>query len=159
MSTNILLYTDGACSGNPGPGGWAAILKHGGYEKELCGGAAETTNNRMELTAVIEGLAALKKRCSVTAFTDSKYIADGMNKGWAKNWRARNWIKPDRQPALNPDLWQRLLDLCEQHSVTFIWVRGHAGNEYNERCDALAVGQSMKYKAQSADGDALQGAT
>ncbi len=136
---HIVLYTDGACSGNPGPGGWGAILRYGTQQKELSGGEAHTTNNRMELTGVIEGLKALKEPCSVTLFSDSKYVVDALSKGWAKGWRARGWVKSDKQPALNPDLWATLLDLCEKHEVTCHWVRGHADNEYNNRCDALAV--------------------
>jgi len=141
----VHIYTDGACSGNPGPGGWAAILVYGDVEKELSGGHPDTTNNRMELTAAIEGLAALKRKCAVTVMTDSKYVADGIDKGWARNWRAKGWVKPDKTPALNPDLWQRLLDLCDAHNVTFIWVRGHGDNEYNCRCDELAVQQSKQF--------------
>ena len=135
----VELYTDGACSGNPGAGGWGAILKYGTIEKELCGGERDTTNNRMELTAAIEGLSALKEPCEVTLYSDSKYLVDGMDKGWAKSWQKNGWIKKDRKPALNPDLWQKLLDLFETHKVTLVWVKGHAGHPYNERCDALAV--------------------
>ena len=138
------IYTDGACSGNPGRGGWGAILVCGGREKELSGGEAETTNNRMELTAVISALEALKYPCRVTVTTDSKYVSDGMTKGWAKGWRARGWKKSDKSPALNPDLWGRLLDLCDIHEVTFVWIKGHDGHPYNERCDALAVAQYKK---------------
>ena len=156
MATNrVCLYTDGACSGNPGPGGWAAILIYGDAEKELSGGSTETTNNRMELTAVIEGLSALKRKCAVTVMTDSKYVADGITKGWAKNWRAKGWIKPDKQPALNSELWQRLLELCDAHDVTFVWVRGHGDDEYNTRCDELAVTQAASYKRRPAGEDAV----
>ena len=147
---HIEIYTDGACSGNPGPGGWGAILRFRTaqkvYEKELSGGEANTTNNRMELSAVIAGLAALKEPCRVTVITDSKYVYDGVTKGWAQGWRRRGWRKADGKPALNPDLWQQLLDLLEQHEVTFNWVKGHAGHPENERCDRLAVAQSTKYK-------------
>lgn len=142
----VEVYTDGACRGNPGRGGWGAILVYNGVEKELSGGEPHTTNNRMELSAVIAGLAALKEPCRVTVITDSKYVYDGVTKGWAQGWRRRGWRKADGRPALNPDLWQKLLDLLEQHEVTFNWVKGHAGHPENERCDRLAVAQSMKYK-------------
>ena len=135
----VQLYTDGACSGNPGPGGWGAILRYGKIEKEFSGAEPATTNNRMELTGVIEGLKALKEPCAVTLYSDSKYVVDALSKGWAKGWRAKGWIKSDKQPALNPDLWGQLLTLCETHEVTCVWVRGHADNAYNNRCDALAV--------------------
>ena len=135
----VQMYTDGACSGNPGPGGWGTILRCRGREQELCGGAAETTNNRMELTAVIRGLKALKKPCRVEIYTDSKYVVDGITKGWARSWQANGWRKSDKSPALNTDLWQRLLELCEIHTVSFHWVKGHAGHPENERCDKLAV--------------------
>ena len=141
----VTLYTDGACSGNPGPGGWGAILIYGRHKKELSGGEASTTNNRMELTAAIEGLAALNEPCQVELYSDSKYLVDGMTKGWAKSWRARGWVKSDKKPALNPDLWGRLLELCETHSVTFIWVKGHAENPFNNRCDELAVAFRSRY--------------
>ncbi len=136
---HVDIYTDGACRGNPGPGGWGAILVYGGREKELSGGERDTTNNRMELTAAIEALSALKVRCEVTLTSDSRYLIDGIEKGWAKSWRARGWKKADKSPALNPDLWGRLLDLLEKHDVTLVWVRGHVGHPYNERCDALAT--------------------
>ena len=142
----ITLYTDGACSGNPGPGGWGAILVWNGREKELSGGEAATTNNRMELTAVIEGLSALKEPCAVELFSDSKYVIDALSRGWARGWRARGWVKSDRQKALNPDLWERLLTLTERHAMTYRWVRGHAENEYNNRCDALAVSESRRFR-------------
>ena len=136
---HVDIYTDGACSGNPGPGGYGAILVYNGKEKELSGGEAQTTNNRMELTAVIAALEALKEPCEITLTTDSKYVSDGILQGWAKGWRARGWKKADGKPALNPDLWSRLLDLLNIHNVEFVWVKGHAGHPYNERCDALAV--------------------
>ena len=142
----VKIYTDGACSGNPGPGGWGTILEYAGHEKELSGGEAMTTNNRMELTAVIEGLKALKERCSVTVTTDSKYVADGINLGWARKWKANGWKRPDKNPALNPELWDELLSLIEKHEVTIVWIKGHAGHPYNERCDKLAVTESMKFK-------------
>ncbi len=142
----VTLYTDGACSGNPGPGGWAAILKYGRYVKELSGGEKATTNNRMELTAVIKGLEALSEPCAVDLWSDSKYVIDALEKGWAKGWRARGWVKGDKKPALNPDLWERLLELCEEHRVTLHWVKGHADDPYNERCDKLAVAEWSKLK-------------
>lgn len=135
----IELFTDGACSGNPGSGGWGAILRYNGHEKELCGGEAETTNNRMELTAVIEGLSALREPCRVRLVTDSRYVADGISKGWARSWQRNGWKKADKKPALNSDLWERALALLERHTVEIEWVRGHAGHPENERCDALAV--------------------
>lgn len=143
--TKVKLFTDGACSGNPGPGGWGAILQCRGTEKELSGGAEETTNNRMELTAVIAGLQALQRPCAVTLYTDSKYVADGISNGWAAAWKARGWKKKDGKPALNPELWEALLQLCDTHEVTTVWVKGHDGHPENERCDALAVAESKKY--------------
>ena len=142
----VNIYTDGACSGNPGPGGWGTILEYAGHEKELSGGEALTTNNRMELTAVIEGLKALKEKCGVTVTTDSKYVADGINLGWAKKWKANGWRKPDKKPALNPELWDELLSLVDAHEVRIVWIKGHAGHPYNERCDRLAVAESLKFK-------------
>jgi len=142
----VTIYTDGACSGNPGPGGWGAILMYGQHKKELSGGEAQTTNNRMELTGVIMALEALKEPCTVELYSDSKYVIDGLEKGWAKGWRARGWVKADKKPALNPDLWGKLLDLCDYHKVNLHWVKGHASNPYNNRCDELAVAQSQKYK-------------
>lgn len=135
----IELFTDGACSGNPGPGGWGAILRYNGIEKELSGGEENTTNNRMELTAAIEGLSALKEPCRVRLVTDSRYVADGIGKGWAESWRKNGWRKADKKPALNADLWEKLLLLTERHTVEIEWVRGHNGHPENERCDALAV--------------------
>lgn len=135
----IELFTDGACSGNPGPGGWGAILRYNGIEKELSGGEENTTNNRMELTAVIMGLSVLKEPCRVRLVTDSRYVADGIGKGWAASWRKNGWRKADKKPALNADLWERLLRLTELHTVEIEWVRGHNGHPENERCDALAV--------------------
>lgn len=140
----VEIHTDGACSGNPGPGGWAAILIFKQIERELSGGERQTTNNRMELTAAIKALEALNEPCEVTLNSDSKYLVDGMTKGWAKSWQKNGWIKSDKKPALNPELWERLLDLCQTHKVKFCWVRGHNGDEYNERCDALAVAQRDK---------------
>ena len=135
----IELFTDGACSGNPGPGGWGVVLRYQGHEKELCGGEKNTTNNRMELTAAIMGLSALKEPCKVRLVTDSKYVADGITKGWAESWQKNNWRKADKKPALNPDLWEKLLELIKTHDVTIEWVKGHAGHPENERCDRLAV--------------------
>ncbi len=135
----IEIYTDGACSGNPGKGGWGAVLVYNGIEKELSGGELETTNNRMELTAVIEALSKLKEPCEVTLTTDSKYVCDAINKGWLNSWKNNNWKKADKKPALNVDLWQKLLPLLETHRVEFCWVKGHNGHPYNERCDSLAV--------------------
>ncbi len=142
----VEIFTDGACSGNPGPGGYGVILKYKGSEKELSGGERETTNNRMELTAVITGLSALKEPCEVELYSDSKYIIDAVTKGWAKKWQANGWIKGDKKPALNSDLWEKLLLLLEVHKVNFIWVKGHAGHPENERCDKLAVEQSQLMK-------------
>ncbi len=142
----VEIFTDGACSGNPGPGGWGAVLRYGSAEKELSGGAADTTNNRMELSAVIAALSALKEPCKVTLTSDSKYVIDAVTKGWAKKWQANGWVKSDKKPALNADLWEKLLALLEKHEVRFVWVKGHAGHPENERCDRLAVEQSMKYK-------------
>lgn len=135
----VEIYTDGACRGNPGKGGWGAVLIYGDKKKELCGGEKETTNNRMELTAAIEALSALKEPCKVTMTSDSQYLINGITKGWAVSWRAKGWKKADKSPALNPDLWQKLLDLLEIHEVEFVWVKGHAGHPYNERCDELAT--------------------
>lgn len=146
MNDEVIIYTDGACSGNPGAGGYACILICGKKEKEISGGEALTTNNRMELTAVIKGLEALKRSCDVKIYSDSKYVVDAINKGWAVSWRARGWKKGDKSPALNPDLWERLLNLTETHNTEFIWVKGHDGNEYNERCDRLAVSEYEKLK-------------
>ena len=143
----VTLYTDGACSGNPGPGGWGAILAYNGAEKELSGGESSTTNNRMELTAVIEGLSALKEPCIVELYSDSKYVIDGLSKGWAEGWRKNGWKKADKKPALNPDLWERLLDLTRIHTLHYHWVKGHADNPKNNRCDELAVAASKMQNA------------
>lgn len=148
-NNQVTIYTDGACSGNPGPGGWGAILSiiSGGkcVEKELCGGEPQTTNNRMELTAVIEALSALKIPCEVTLVTDSKYVVDAIEKGWAKSWRRNGWRRSNKEPALNPDLWEKLLELLEIHRVKFQWVKGHAGHPQNERCDTMAVRWYTEY--------------
>jgi len=141
----VNIYTDGACSGNPGPGGWGTILRYGEREKILSGGEEQTTNNRMELTAVIQGLKALKKSCRVEIMTDSKYVVDGIEKGWAVSWRNNGWRKADKKPALNTDLWEELLTELEKHECSFVWIKGHNGHPENERCDALAVGEYQKY--------------
>ena len=143
---NVTIYTDGACSGNPGPGGWGAILQYGTAKKELSGSEPSTTNNRMELLGVISALELLKEPCSVDLYSDSKYVVDGITKGWAKGWRARGWIKADKKPALNSDLWAQLLALCEGHTFHYHWVKGHAGHKENERCDAMAVAEAAKFK-------------
>ena len=141
----VEIYTDGACSGNPGPGGWGAILRYNGVEKELSGGEAQTTNNRMALTGVIMALLALKESCIVELYSDSKYVIDALEKGWAWGWRKKGWVKSDKKPALNPDLWETLLNLTMQHEMRYHWVKGHAQNEYNNRCDALAVSMRDYY--------------
>ncbi|GAB6180122.1 hypothetical protein JCM14036_14410 [Desulfotomaculum defluvii] len=135
----ITIYTDGACSGNPGPGGYGVVMLYKGHRKELSAGYRNTTNNRMEMLAVIVGLETLKEKCTVTLYTDSQYVVNAIEKGWAKKWRANGWMRNKKEPALNADLWERMLKLCEFHQVKFIWVRGHAGNPENERCDQLAV--------------------
>lgn len=139
MKKTVEIFTDGACSGNPGPGGWGAVLRYGGREKELSGGEAETTNNRMELTACIAALSALKEPCKVSLTTDSQYVFNGITKGWAVSWKKNGWRKADKKPALNSDLWDELLRLSSIHDVTFHWIKGHAGHPENERCDRLAV--------------------
>jgi len=140
----VTIYSDGACSGNPGPGGYGVILSFNGVKKELSGGFRHTTNNRMELMGAIVGLEALKEKCSVTMVTDSRYIVDGIEKGWAKRWRANGWMRNKKEPAINPDLWERLLAGIEKHMVNFRWVRGHNGHPENERCDALAVAAAAR---------------
>lgn len=135
----VEIYTDGACSGNPGKGGWGAVLVYKNNEKEISGYDESTTNNRMELTAVIEALSSLKEPCEVLLTTDSKYVCDAITKGWVYSWKKNGWRKADKKPALNVDLWEKLLPLLEKHSVEWNWVKGHAGHPYNERCDALAV--------------------
>ncbi len=143
--TFVEIFTDGACSGNPGPGGYGAILRYKGREKEISGGEAHTTNNRMELTAVIKALEALKFPCHVTITTDSKYVSEAITQGWAQGWKKRGWKKSNGTPALNPDLWEQLLALLEVHTVKFNWIKGHAGHPENERCDRLAVEQRDFY--------------
>ena len=145
MKKTVSIYTDGACSGNPGPGGWGAILCYKGTEKVMSGGEAQTTNNRMELTGVISALQALKEPCVVKLYSDSKYVIDALSKGWAVSWRSKGWVKSDKKPALNVDLWEILLELAEKHELHCHWVKGHAENEYNNRCDALAVAERDKY--------------
>lgn len=142
----VHLYTDGACSGNPGPGGWGAVLIYGEARKELSGGERDTTNNRMELTAAIRGLQALREPCRVILTSDSRYLVDAVTKGWLRSWQRRGWKKAGNDPVLNVDLWQLLLPLLEQHQVEFVWVKGHAGHPENERCDRMAVAESMKYR-------------
>ncbi len=145
----VEIFSDGACSGNPGPGGWGTILrfrtKDAVHEKELSGGEAHTTNNRMELSAVIAGLRALKMPCDVTLTTDSKYVVDSIQKGWVYSWKKKGWMKSDKKPALNVDLWEELLPLLAMHQVSFVWVKGHAGHPENERCDHLAVAQRTRF--------------
>ena len=142
----VEIFTDGACSGNPGPGGWGAVLRFGSAEKELCGGEENTTNNRMELSAVIAGLSALTEPCDVTLYSDSKYFIDAIEQGWAVKWRAKGWMRTNKDKALNPDLWERILQLLDYHTVKLVWVKGHAGHPENERCDRLAVAESQKYR-------------
>ena len=143
---HVDVYTDGACRGNPGKGGWGAVLVFDGHEKELSGGEPLTTNNRMELTSAIAALSALKYPCEVTLTSDSKYLTDAINKGWLNSWQARGWRKADKSEVLNVDLWQQLLPLLKMHKVTFIWVKGHAGHPYNERCDELATAFADSFK-------------
>lgn len=137
----VYIYTDGACSGNPGKGGWGAILVYKNHRKEISGADASTTNNKMELTAMIKALEMLKEPCEVEAYTDSKYLCDSINNGWAESWQKNNWIKKDKKPALNADLWEKLLNLITKHSVQINWVKGHAGHPENERCDTLATNE------------------
>ena len=146
MEKHVEIFTDGACSGNPGPGGWGAILRYGAHEKELSGGEAMTTNNRMELTAVIAALSALKSPCRVTVTTDSRYGADAVGKGWVYGWQKKGWMRAPGEPAKNVDLWKQLLPLLKTHQVEFRWVRGHQGHPENERCDRLAVAESAKFQ-------------
>jgi len=135
---SVVIWTDGACTGNPGPGGYGVVLLHGEKRREMSAGFRRTTNNRMEIMAVIAGLEALKYRCAVTVYTDSQYVANSIMLGWAKSWRAKGWIR-DKKPVPNADLWEKMLDLCAKHQVTFEWVKGHAGTVENERCDQLSV--------------------
>lgn len=146
MDKKVRIYTDGACSGNPGAGGWGAILEYGENVKELSGGDISTTNNRMELTAVIEALKALNRPCEVIITTDSKYVSDSVNKGWLASWQRNGWRKSNKSPVLNVDLWEQLLPLLETHNITFVWVKGHDGHPQNERCDKLAVDYYTRLK-------------
>ena len=141
----VNVYTDGACRGNPGKGGWGAILEYNGRRREMCGGERETTNNRMELTAVIEALSALKEPCEVNLYSDSKYVIDGLSKGWAASWKKNGWKKSDKSPALNPELWDKLLALTEYHKLNYNWIKGHDGHPENERCDTLATTEADKF--------------
>lgn len=143
---HVEIFTDGACSGNPGPGGYGAILRYNGMEKELSGGEHETTNNRMELLGAITALRALKEPCRVTLYTDSQYVTNGINKGWAEKWKQNGWMRNKKEPALNPDLWDALLGELQRHEVELVWVRGHAGHPENERCDRLAVTECEKHR-------------
>jgi ribonuclease HI len=142
----VEIYTDGACLGNPGPGGFGVVLRYSGHEKEISEGFADTTNNRMELQGAISGLLSLKEPCAVTLYSDSQYLVNSIEKGWAKKWRENGWRKADKSPALNKDLWEELLNLLENHEVKIVWVKGHAGHPENERCDTLAVAAAQKYK-------------
>ena len=151
---HVYIYTDGSCRKNPGPGGWGAILVYGKTEKEISGGEAETTNNRMEITAVISALEALKEPCEATVTSDSKYVCDAVTLGWAESWRKNGWKKADKKPALNPELWEKLLDLLKVHKVEFVWVKGHDGHPYNERCDKMAQARSAEYSA-AGEGEAV----
>ncbi len=144
----VEIYTDGACSGNPGPGGWAAILIARGVEKEISGGEVSTTNNRMEMQAAIEGLRQLNRPCRVTVFSDSAYLVSAFNQGWLTNWQRNGWLNAAKDPVSNKDLWQELLELAGRHEISWVKVRGHSDNEYNNRCDELAVAQSQRYRLQ-----------
>ena len=157
----ITIYTDGGCIGNPGPGGYGVVLLYGEHRKELSGGFKKTTNNRMELLACIKGLEALKEGCSVTLYSDSKYVVDGISKGWARRWQKNNWIR-DRKTgakAINPDLWQRLLELIDRHKINMCWVKGHTGDKENEACDQLANSAARSNPAQVDTGYKGNGAT
>ena len=143
-TNKVTIYTDGGCIGNPGPGGYGVVLLFNGHRKELSGGFRLTTNNRMELMAAIVALESLKRRCQVKLYSDSKYVVDAMKLGWAERWRENNWKRNKKEKAINPDLWDRLLDLCEKHDVEFSWVKAHAGNRENERCDQLAKQSAYK---------------
>lgn len=141
----VTIYSDGACSGNPGPGGFGTVLVYNGIEKEISEGFKETTNNRMELLAAIRGLECLKEPCEVTIISDSKYLCDAINKGWLENWKQKGWKKADKKPVLNVELWQQLDNLLTIHTVSFEWIKGHNGHKYNERCDTLAVNEYQKF--------------
>lgn len=141
----VQIFTDGACKGNPGPGGWGAVLRYKETDKEISGGEKITTNNKMELTAVIKALELLKEPCKVSLYSDSQYVCNALKLGWAKKWQQNNWMRNKKEPALNPELWERLLELCDIHQVDVNWVKGHAGHPENERCDRLAVAQAEKF--------------
>lgn len=141
---NVQIFSDGACSGNPGPGGFGVILRCNGVEKEISGGFKNTTNNRMEIMGAIVGLESLKESCEVTVTTDSQYLVNAIEKGWARKWKAMGWMRNSKERALNPDLWERLLSVMEKHKVRFQWIRGHAGHAENERCDQLAVAAASR---------------
>ena len=143
---HVDIFTDGACKRNPGPGGWAAILRFGEHEKEISGGDINTTNNRMEITAVIMALKLLKEPCEITLYSDSQYVCNAIKLGWARKWKANNWMRNSKDPALNSDLWEMILQEMSKHKVTTIWVKGHAGHPENERCDKLATKQAKKFK-------------
>ena len=142
----VTIYTDGACSGNPGPGGYGAILIYNGVEKEISGGMESTTNNQMEMLGVIKSLELLKEKCKVTLYSDSAYVINAINNKWIYSWKKNNWIKSDKKKAKNIELWEKILELIEKHDIIFVKVKGHADNEYNNRCDKLAVMESQKYK-------------
>ena len=146
LDRHVEIYTDGACSGNPGVGGYGVILSYKGNEREISGGEMMTTNNRMELTAAIVGLEALKEPCMVTLYSDSKYLVDAVNEGWAEKWHDNNWMRNSKEAALNPDLWEQILGLRMEHDITFVWIKGHAGHPQNERCDKLATGYIEQLK-------------
>ena len=139
MKKHVDIYTDGACKGNPGPGGYGIVLVYRGIEKKMSRGFKCTTNNRMELLAAITALEALNESCEVTLYSDSKYLIDAMTKGWARSWQAKNWIKSDKKKALNVDLWEKMLLLDSKHTIQYVWVKGHNGHKYNEICDTIAV--------------------
>jgi ribonuclease HI len=152
----VTIYTDGACIGNPGPGGYGVVLVYQGHRKELSGGYRNTTNNRMEIMAAIAGLEALKEECKVTLYSDSEYLVNAMSRGWAQRWRANGWKRTRREKAVNPDLWERLLQLCEHHEVRFNWVKGHAGTPENIRCDELAMQAAQQPDLSDDEGYILQ---
>ena len=154
---HVTIYTDGACLGNPGPGGYGTILLYQGHKKELSGGYRKTTNNRMEIMAALVGLGALKEKCKVTLYSDSEYLVNAMSKGWAQRWRANGWKRNKREKVLNPDLWERLLQLCEHYEVQFSWVKGHAGTPENVRCDALAMQAAQQSNLPDDEGYISQG--
>ena len=143
---DVEIFTDGACQGNPGPGGWGSILRYNNHEKEISGGEKYTTNNRMEITAVLEAIRLLKEPCNITLYSDSQYVCNAIEKGWAKKWRANGWMRTKKDPAINADLWEQLLTIIEKHNLNIVWVKGHAGHPENERCDQLAVAAAQKAK-------------